>query len=647
MILLSLQDITKHFGPEPVLAGVTFDIRPGERVSLVGPNGAGKTTLMRIVTGAEDADSGQVSLHSSATIGYLEQHPEFAADRTVWEEAYAALKDIADLASHCEEIAHAIAAESDPAERKKLEHRFEHIQHQLQHHDAYNLDYRIERILEGLGFASTSFQQPIGTLSGGQQNRLLLAKLLLAEPDLMLLDEPSNHLDIDATQWLENFLIESQQAILVVSHDRYFLDRVTHRTLELYQGTVESYPGSFTQYKRLKAERLEVQRRTYEKQQEEIAKMEDFVRRYHFGDRHQQAEDRRKKLERIERVPPPREIAAPPMGFPPASRTGDIVLRVEHLSKGFPGKPLFKNLSLDILRGEKWGILGPNGSGKTTLLKCLVGELEPDEGRIVLGTGVKPGYFDQMLSGIAADEQAIDAVRPLHKEFVEQQRRDLLARFGVTGDMVFQKVSSFSGGERNRTALARLSASDANFLILDEPTNHLDLWARGSLERALKEFDGSVLFVSHDRYFLNQVATKLLIVEPGRFRVIDGNYDTYQHFVRQGLAREARAGVAAEASPGKPSGSKAAAATTPADAAAGKSAKERRKRKFPYRKVAEIEAEIAEREGRIEELHQLFATEEIVRDGSRVKQLKAELEEHETALPRLYEHWEEASELNA
>jgi ATP-binding cassette subfamily F protein 3 len=642
MILLSVQDVVKHFGPEPVLAGVTFDIRPGERVSLVGPNGAGKTTLMRIIVGGEEADSGRVELHSSATLGYLEQHPEFPRDRTVWDEAYSALAKITDLTRHVEELALAIAAETNEAERRRLEQRFEHVQHQLQHHDAYNLDYRIERVLQGLGFTKVSFTQEVETLSGGQQNRLLLAKLLLAEPDLMLLDEPSNHLDIEATQWLEDFLVESQQAILVVSHDRYFLDRVTSRTLELYQGTVESYPGNFTQYKRLKGERVEVQRRTYEKQQEDIAKMEDFIRRYHFGERHQQAEDRRKKLERIERVPPPREIAAPPMAFPEASRTGDIVLRVEHLSKSFPGKPLFKNLSFDILRGEKWGILGPNGSGKTTLLRCILGELELDEGRVIFGTGVKVGYFDQMLSDFDPDALVLDVVRPSHKEFVEQQRRDLLARFGMTGDMVLQKVGSLSGGERNRTALTRLAASDANFLILDEPTNHLDLWARGALEKALREFDGSVLFVSHDRYFLNQVATKLLIVEPGRFRVIDGNYDTYLHFVKQGLAREARAAVAETAQ----KNASQFAGTKPGLGGPTSGTKERRKRKYPYRKAVEIEHEIAEREARIQELHQLFGADEIVRDGAKIKQLRTELADHESALPVLYEHWEEAVDLN-
>jgi ATP-binding cassette subfamily F protein 3 len=307
-------------------------------------------------------------------------------------------------------------------------------------------------------------------------------------------------------------------------------------------------------------------------------------------------------------------------------------------------------LSFDILRGEKWGILGPNGSGKTTLLRCLLGELELDEGRVILGTGVKAGYFDQMLTDFEPQMQVLDVVRPSHKEFVEQQRRDLLARFGVTGDMVFQKVASLSGGERNRTALARLAASDANFLILDEPTNHLDLWARGALEKALGEFDGSVLFVSHDRYFLNQVATKLLIVEPGssvaggglRFRVIDGNYDTYLHFVKQGLAREARAGVAAEVA----SNRAGSGADRNESELVDKPGKERRKRKFPYRKAVEIEREIAQREGRIQELHDLFSSEEVLRDGAKVKTLKGELEEHQAVLPLLYEHWEEAAELN-
>jgi ATP-binding cassette subfamily F protein 3 len=632
MILLSVSGVTKHYGPEPVLNGVTFDVRRGERISLVGPNGAGKTTLLRILNGREQADSGSVALHASARLGFLEQQPEFEPSHTVWDEARSALEDLIALAHQAEQLAHAISSAAEEDQRRRLGEQFDRLQHELHHRGGYNLDYKIERVLEGLGFARGSFQQPVGQLSGGQQNRLLLAKLLLAEPDLMLLDEPSNHLDIEATEWLEDFLLESKQAILVVSHDRYFLDKVTFRTLELFRGTVDSYPGNFTAYTRQKAERLEVQRRTYDKQQTEIAKMEDFVRRHHYGQKHAQAEDRRKKLERIERVEMPREIAAPVMGFPAAARCGDIVLRVERLSKSFD-QPLFADLSFDILRGEKWGVLGPNGSGKTTLLRCMLGQQKPDGGQAVLGTGVKVGYFDQLLDCLDAEAQVVDAIRPDHKEFVEQQRRDLLARFGISGDMVFQQVGSLSGGERNRTALALLAASDANFLVLDEPTNHLDLWARDALEKSLREYDGTVLFVSHDRYFLNQVADHLLVVEPGRFRVIEGNYDTYLHLLRRHRTND------------RPSPNRDAKSAPPASKSPRQKT-DRPKRQFPYRKVADLEAEIHQVESRIEQLHQALASPDVLRDGEKVRQAKAELDNQQQHLSTLYEHWEEACELN-
>jgi len=636
MILLSVRSLCKHYGPEPVLDGVTFDVRAGERVSLVGPNGTGKTTLLKILACLEEADSGSFGLAARARTGLLEQHPDFPAHRTVWDEARQAMRDLIALAEQAEHIAQALSEADDYRERERLANRFDDLQHQLHHRDAYNLDYKIERVLTGLGFEPATFGQPVSQLSGGQQNRLLLARLLLEEPELLLLDEPSNHLDIDATEWLEDYLVQSGLALIVVSHDRYFLDKVTVRTLELLRGTVESYPGNYSAYQRQKAERLEVQRRTYEKQQIEMAKMEDFVRRHHYGQKHAQAEDRRKKLERIERVAPPREITAPVMGFPDASRSGDIVARVEGLSKSFDG-PLIQDLTFDILRGERWGILGPNGSGKTTLLRCLLGQCEPDTGRIVLGTGVQAGYFDQLLHCLGDDAQVIDAVRPDHKEFTEQQRRDLLARFGLTDDMVFQKISSLSGGERNRTGLAKLAASDANFLVLDEPTNHLDLWARESLERSLKKFDGTVLFVSHDRYFLNRVADHLLVVEPGRFRVIGGNYETYLHLVKQGLAAGDR-WQSQQHPPGADDNKKPSPR---------KSESTRRKRKFPYRKVEDIEAEIAEREMRIEELHAALACPEVLRDGERVKQTTSELQQQQQVLAKLYEHWEEAAELDA
>jgi ATP-binding cassette subfamily F protein 3 len=629
MILLSVTDVTKRFGPEPVLAGVTFEIRPGEKVSLVGPNGAGKTTLLRIVAGKDEADSGSVEVHASARMEYLEQQPEWTPGRTLWDEAMTALEDLVSLARDAEAVAHALAEATDADDRKQLGKRYDRLQHELQHRDAYHLDHKVERVLDGLGFDRASFRRPIEQLSGGQQNRLMLAKLLLREPDLMLLDEPSNHLDIEATEWLESFLAESDQAVLVVSHDRYFLDKVTDRTLELFQGTVDDYVGNFSAYWKQKAERLKVQARTFEKQQELIAKTEEFIRRNFYGQKSAQAKDREKKLARIERVEPPREIEGPAMGFPPADRTGDIVLRAEALAKAYD-RPLFQNLSFQIERGERWGILGPNGSGKTTLLRCLIGQAEADAGTVQQGTGVRIGYYDQLLSGLDAATQVVDAIRPPGKEFNEPQRRGLLARFGLTGEIVFQRVDSLSGGERSRAALARLAATDANFLILDEPTNHLDLWACDSLERSLNSFDGTVLFVSHDRYFLNRVADHLLVVEPDRFRVIDGNYETYLHFVREGLAAPATAAKNKEA----PKDVKQAVESKP----------KKRAWRFPYRKPADIEKEIMERETKIEQLHGELSLPDVLRDGRRVKQVQAAIAEEQQAVKTLYEHWEEAAE---
>ncbi|MBL9081979.1 MAG: ABC-F family ATP-binding cassette domain-containing protein [Planctomycetales bacterium] len=641
MILLDVQQIVKHFGPDPVLDGVTFEVRPGEKIGLVGPNGAGKSTLMKILAGQMEPDAGQIVMHKTARIDYLEQQPTFEPGRTLWEEAVTALEPITALVKEAETVAERLAAVRDDAEHAKLAARYDFLQHEIQRHDAYNLDYKIERVLNGLGFLPDAYQRPLGVLSGGQLNRLLLAKTLLREPDLLLLDEPSNHLDIEATQWLEGFLASSDQAVLVVSHDRYFLDKVTNRTLELFRGTVDSFVGNFSAYWMQKEERVKVQARTFEKQQEFIAKTEDFIRKNFYGQKSAQAKDREKKLERVERIEAPREIHGPPMSFAPASRTGDIVVRVEHLSKAFD-RPLFKGLTFDILRGERWGILGPNGTGKTTLLKVIVGKLPPSEGRAVLGTGVKVGYYDQLLQGIADDEQVVETVRPSFKEFNEPQRRDFLAKFGLTGDIVFQQVGSLSGGERSRAALARLSVEEPNVLILDEPTNHLDLWACDSLENAIRAFDGTVLFVSHDRYFLNRICDHVLVVEPDRFRVLEGNYETYLDMVRRRQEEDAElARAAAERKSG--GNNKASTAAKPTDD--GK--KERRKRKFPYRKTADIEADIQEHEAKLEAAHARLILPDTVRDGRLVKQCQAEIETLQASIAQLYEHWEEAAEMNA
>lgn len=650
MQILRVSGIRKRFAVEPVLDGVTFDLFAGDRVGLVGPNGTGKTTLLKIIAGSEEADAGTLSAANDIRVGYLEQHPSFPPGRTLWEEAESALAHFVGLQREAEELGHRLAECHDPVQQRRLTDRLDRIQHELHRHDAYRLEHKIERVLDGLGFPTAMYQTEVVTLSGGEQNRLILAKLLLAEPDLMLLDEPSNHLDVDATAWLEDFLAHHTAAMIIVSHDRYFLDRVTNRTFELFQGTVDVYRGNFTAYTRQKEDRLLVERRTYQKQQESIAKAEDFIRRHHYGQKSAQAEDRRKKLARIERVAPPREITPPPMAFPPAERSGDVVLQVKSLTKTYD-KPLFAEMTFDIARGERWGILGPNGCGKTTLLRCLLRQEQPDEGEVVCGHNVVLGYFDQHLSTLDENVPAVDAILPsqtIPDELVEQHRRDLLARFGLTGDRALQPVGNLSGGERCRVALARLSAAKANFLVLDEPTNHLDLWARDALEGALRAFDGTILFVSHDRYFIDQVADHLLVFESPersgdepRVRIVHGNYTTYRHLQERDSQRDNdRAGSEGE--------TRQAVQAAKAETAAATATEKRtqRRRQFPYRKVADLEAEIEAMEAEIESLHEQLADPDTQRDGDRVRELNSLLARCEEELQRLYEHWEEAVELN-
>jgi len=641
MIQLTVDNIVKYFSEEAVLDGVSFELSKGDHVALVGPNGAGKSTLVNIITGVLEPDSGRVDLHPSIRVGVLEQQPEYVAGKTVWDEAATALEELATLTEQAQRVAEEMA-QAMGQEQEALAERYDRLQEKLFQQDAYNLDYRIERILSGLGFVDSEFEKTVDQLSGGQKNRLALAKLLLAEPDLMILDEPSNHLDVDATQWLEKFLAASPATILLVSHDRFLIDQVSHKTIELHQGTIEIYKGNYSAYMRQKDERNAVLRRTYEKQQDEIARLEEFVRRHIGSQKTTQAEDRRKKLQRMELVNPPREIIAPAMGFPKPERSGDIVIRAEHVSKAYDF-PLFQDLTFDILRGQKWGILGPNGTGKSTLMKILNREVEADEGEIHIGAKVKSAYFDQHLTCVDSDKEVVEAIRPDHKEFVERERRDVLARFGITKEMVFKKVSQLSGGERNRTALAWLSTRDANLLYLDEPTNHLDLWARDSLEKTLNDYGGTVVIVSHDRYFLDQVCDMLLVVEPKRFRVIDGNYSTYQTLIDSGLAQEARVGKESKTTT-------AAVDDVPAESKAkrakGANSKPRRKRKFPYRKVAELESEIAAIENRIEAIYSEMGLEATLRDGDLIKNLNAELESLQNSLEPLYEHLEEAIEMN-
>jgi ATP-binding cassette subfamily F protein 3 len=638
MLLLSCARLSRGFDEGPLFENVGFELFAGERVGLVGPNGVGKTTLMRLLAGLDRPDDGEVRLHAGARAALLRQQPEFPPGRTLFAEARTALDELVAAHDDMVRTAEALAYATDDGERKALAARYDRLHELLSHHDAFNIDHQVEQVLDGLGFGRADYHRPVETFSGGQQSRLMLAKLLLSAPDVMLLDEPSNHLDIDTTRWLEEYLAKQSEAMLIVSHDRYFLDRVVNKVFEMSARRLHSYPGNFKQYWRLREERYEQELKAYESQREYIEKQEEYIRRVHYGQLHKQAASRQKQIDKIERLERPVKVESPHMHFGAVRRSGDLVLQVEDLAKSYD-RALFEGLSFSLPRGRRLGIMGPNGSGKTTLLRVLLGDEEPDRGRVQRGHLVEFGYYDQQLQTLPADKPVIRAVWPdADPEVVEQGMRDLLARFGLDGDQVYQKVGELSGGEKSRAALARLVAQGVNVLVLDEPTNHLDLWACDALEQALLEFEGTAIVVSHDRYFLNRVVDLLLVLDgQGGVQVIHGNYDTYELMrAQQGAAAaEAPRKKEKEAAPARPSANNHAAP-----------AKQKRKRKFPYRKVEEIEADIAAAETQLQELEQLLATPELYRDGERVKQTTKSFEETKERLRQLYEHWEEAAELN-
>ena len=635
MLLMSCQNLSRGYGATPLFDDVAFELHAGDHVGFVGPNGAGKTTLMRILAGQDYSDTGSVRLHAGARLGMLLQVAEFEPGRTLFQEAKSAFDELLRTQEELIAVADQLAHVTEEIERKQLAARFDRLNELLRTQDAYQLDHKVADVLTGLGFREADYHRELSTFSGGQQRRVLLAKLLLSAPDVMLLDEPSNHLDIDTTRWLENYLANQPQGMIVVSHDRYFLDRVSNKIFELHNRRITSYPGNFTHYIRQRDERFDRQLKEYEAQREFIEKQEEYIRRAHYGQLAKQAQSRMKVLDKIEEIEKPTKVSGPNIHFTDVTRSGDVVFHTEDLTKRYGDKKLFENLNFDLPRGKRLGIMGPNGSGKTTLLRLLLGDEEPTSGKVQRGHLVFPGYLDQHLKILPEEESVLRAVWPEpDPSLTEQRMRDLLGSFGLHGETVEQPVKSLSGGERSRAALAKLTVAGANLLILDEPTNHLDLWACDSLEDALKNYAGTVIVVSHDRYFLNRVVDLLIVLDHGTCEVVYGNYDTYE------LLRAARAekdrGSRNEDRADKGRGTRVE----------DRGGKVKRKRKFPYRKAADVETEIGETETKIAEWEVALTTPEIYRDPAKLKQLMADIEAAKAALPLLYEHWEEATELN-
>jgi ATP-binding cassette subfamily F protein 3 len=637
MILVSAHGLGRQYAGDPVFLHLKLEIRSGERIGLVGPNGAGKTTLIKLLAGTESPEYGSLYIRPTVRVGLLRQEPDFGPDETLMSVARSGLASLIDLQRELEEAAQEIAEAEDDPERARATRRYDELHDRIEHQDAYSIEHRVEEILTGLAFDRADFVRAARTFSGGQQSRMMLAKLLLQSPDLMLLDEPSNHLDVETTGWLESYLARQSVAMVVVSHDRYFLDKVVTRVWELNEGRLEAYPGNYSQYWRLRTEKAKVLERQAERQAEKVADLEAYIRKYGAGQRAKQAKDREKKLERIERVETMREIVGPVMGFGEVERAGDVVIEGRKLAKAYD-QPLFRDLNLQILRGQCVGVMGPNGSGKTTLVKTLIGREKADVGEVRLGHKVQVGYHDQGLQTLSPETTVLRAVWPEDDpDWVQGDVRDLLARFGLSGEIVLQTVGQLSGGEKAKAALARLCATGANLLVMDEPTNHLDIWSCEALERSIREFEGSVLVVSHDRYFLNQVADRLIVLGGGRARVVEGDYETYQRLAQQEAESSASRAASATAS-----ASGAVASDKPGDKPSG----EKRKRRFPYRKPDDIEAEIGEGEARATELEDLLGQPATWRDPVKARGLQLEHEELKTRLARLYEHWEEALEMN-
>ncbi len=636
MILLSAKDLGRHIAGDPIFQGLDFDLRTGQRVGLVGPNGVGKTTLLKVLNGQDKPDYGNLYVRPGAQVSLLQQQPDFGPVLTLRDVARSAMSGLVRLQEQLHETAEDMASAKTEEERMAASILYEQIHEQLEHHDAFSIEHRVEEVLFGLGFTPADLDRAASTFSGGQQSRIMLAKLLLENPDVMLLDEPSNHLDLETVEWLESFLARQAVAMIVVSHDRAFLDRVVNTTWELHRSRMTSYPGNFSKYWKMRQERMDQLEKQYERQQEYIQETEVFIRRNMAGQKTKQAQDRQKKLARLERIEKMSEIVGPIMGFEEVARSGDVVVDATNVSKSFD-TPLFKGFTGTIQRGQCVGVIGPNGAGKSTLVKIMIGRLAPDGGTIRLGHNVRVGYYDQGLTSLPPDTTLMKAVWPEDDlSWVENDVRDLMARFGLTGDMAFQKVGALSGGEKGKAALARLCATSANMLVLDEPTNHLDIWSCESLERSIKEYEGTVIVVSHDRYFLNQVADRLIVVANGSAKFFEGNYDSWE---------SAQASVKSRQMEQASKSASAAKPNEPARPSTGQLPK--KKRKYPFRKTSDLEVDIASAESDKASLEAQLADPSTYRDESKARQVREKFAALDTKLTMLYEHWEEAMEYNS
>ncbi|HJB17777.1 MAG TPA: ABC-F type ribosomal protection protein [Candidatus Bariatricus faecipullorum] len=645
-MILSCHNLSKTFGEQKIVAGGSFHIEDREKAALVGINGAGKSTILKMLVGELAPDDGTVTLAKGKTMGYLAQHQDMHSGHTIFEEVETARSDLLEMEQEIRQKELALSSLSGDRLEQELA-SYQRLMTAFEQENGYAYKSEVTGVLKGLGFTEEEFSKPVDTLSGGQKTRVSLSRLLLTKPDILLLDEPTNHLDMNSIAWLETYLLNYPGAVLIVSHDRYFLDRVVTKVLEIDQGELRMYLGNYTDFAQKKKQLREARLKEYLNQQREIRHQEEVIEKLRSFNREKsirRAESREKMLEKMVPVEKPVEVSSSiHLKLEPSRVSGNDVLHVKDLSKAFPGQPLFSHVSFDIRRGEHVAIIGDNGTGKTTLLKILNGVIPADEGEFVLGTNVEIGYYDQEHHVLHMEKTVFEEISDTYPSMSNTEIRNMLAAFLFTGDDVFKRIGDLSGGERGRVSLAKLMLSEANFLILDEPTNHLDITSREILENALNEYTGTVLYVSHDRYFINQTASRILDLVNQSFVNYIGNYDYYLE-----KREELTAAYTSAPAAGKDTSDVSAASAPSAGKEDWKKQKEAsaRARKI-QNDLQRTEKRITELEERSREIDDLLTKEEIYTSSVKCQELAKEKAAGAAELEELYEKWEELAELQA
>ena len=630
MIILSAQHIAKSFGVNAVLRDVSLTVQQGDRIGLVGVNGCGKSTLMRILAGLDAQDGGEISLVRGLRVGYLAQQNMVTSGETVWNELQKVYEQVFAMEKKLRELEDEMAhAHTDAQRFAQLSADYDRLTQRFEEADGYSWKSMVSGVLNGLGFKPAQYDQCVDSLSGGEQTRLCLARLLLQKPDLLLLDEPTNHLDMETLQWLENYLAAYKGSVLVISHDRYFLDHVCTGIVEILMGSSEQYNGNYTRYIAQRQERFESRMRAYEIQQKEIERQQAIIARYRMFNREKSiraAESREKALDRMEKMEKPVDERAIRFSFEARRRTGEDVLQLTEMSKSFSEKHLFHDLTLRVRAGDRVALIGPNGVGKSTLIKIIVGEEQPDTGFIRYGSNVDIGYYDQHQSTLHADKTVLDEIWDRFPQMEQSNVRGALGMFLFTGDDVFKPIHTLSGGEKGRVALTALMLRKDNLLLLDEPTNHLDMDSREVLEDALADFGGTIITVSHDRYFINRIANRIIEMQPDGVTEYIGNYDDYIERKNRPVVVEAEAGKTKT-----------------------ELEKEKRREKLSRQalrqlkiRAQEAEKAVGVKEAEIAELEAQMADPSLYSDAQKSADVQRAYQKAQQALQTLYEQWEAA-----